>query len=97
MHFLVTVSKAGKEAADLSNYPYLSCEIGAGMMSSYHRRILVNPLDGLSTTLVKLGSGGALVGYYMYHGGANPPSDLTTLNEAQNTKFTNYNDLPTKT
>ena len=24
-------------------YPYLTCEIGGGMMNSYHRRILVNP------------------------------------------------------
>ena len=39
------------DGADVPRYPYLSCEIGGGMMSSYHRRILVNPLDSESTTL----------------------------------------------
>ena len=28
---------------DVEDYPYLTCEIGGGMMNSYHRRILVNP------------------------------------------------------
>jgi beta-galactosidase len=56
---------------DAAKYPYLTCEIGGGMMNSYHRRILVNPKDAESTTLIKLGSGSTLPGYYMYHGGAN--------------------------
>ncbi len=73
----------GHDGPDVPNYPYLSCEIGGGMMSSYHRRILVNPLDSESTTLVKLGSGGASTGYYMYHGGENPDGRLSTLMESQ--------------
>ena len=32
-----------QEAPDVPRYPYLTCEIGGGMMSSYHRRILINP------------------------------------------------------
>jgi hypothetical protein len=84
----------GKDGQDVPQYPYLSCEIGGGMMSSYHRRILVNPLDSLVTTLAKLGSGGASVGYYMYHGGENPDGKLSTLMESQATAM--WNDMPVK-
>jgi beta-galactosidase len=79
---------------DAEQYPYLTCEIGGGMMNSYHRRIRVNPKDAESTTLVKLGSGSTLPGYYMYHGGENPDGKLTTLMESQATGF--WNDLPVK-
>lgn len=76
------------------SYPYLTCEIGAGMMPSYHRRIVVYPQDSLATTLVKLGSGGASLGYYMFHGGENPDGKLTTLMESQATGY--WNDMPVK-
>ena len=89
--------RAAHDDADVTKYPYLTCEIGGGMMSSYHRRILVDPRDVESTTLIKLASGSTLPGYYMYHGGTNPEGKLTTLMEAQNTAGTNYNDLPVKT
>ena len=79
---------------DAEQYPYLTCEIGGGMMNSYHRRILVNPEDVESTTLVKLGSGSTLLGYYMYHGGVNPEGKLTTLMESQATGY--WNDMPVK-
>jgi beta-galactosidase len=79
---------------DVQLYPYLTCEIGGGMMNSYHRRILVNPKDCESTTLVKLGSGSTLPGYYMYHGGVNPEGKLTTLMESQATGY--WNDMPVK-
>jgi hypothetical protein len=79
---------------DAEQYPYLTCEIGGGMMNSYHRRILVNPKDAESTTLIKLGSGSTLPGYYMYHGGVNPEGKLTTLMESQVTGF--WNDMPVK-
>jgi hypothetical protein len=82
------------DGPDVARYPYLTCEVGGGMMSSYHRRILINPQDVESTVLVKLGSGSTLPGYYMYHGGTNPPARLTTLMEAQDTPTTNYNDMP---
>lgn len=85
-----------KDAADVGHYPYLTCEIGGGMMNSYHRRILIDPADIESTVLVKLGSGSTLPGYYMYHGGTNPEGKLTTLMEAQDTPSTNWNDLPVK-
>lgn len=82
------------DPSDADKYPYLTCEIGGGMMSSYHRRILFNPEDAESTTLVKLGSGSTLLGYYMYHGGGNPEGKLSTLMESQATKY--WNDMPVK-
>lgn len=81
---------------DAVRYPFLTCEIGGGMISSYHRRLIIDPADVETTVLVKIGSGGALPGYYMYHGGTNPDGRLTTLMEAQNSPLTNYNDLPVK-
>ena len=83
-----------QDAPDVASYPYLTCEIGGGMMSSYHRRILVDPRDSESTTLVKLGSGSISPGYYMYHGGVNPEGRLTTLMESQATGY--WNDMPVK-
>ncbi len=85
-----------KDADDVARYPYLTCEIGGGMMSAYHRRILVDPRDITATTLVKLGSGSVSPGYYMYHGGTNPEGRLTTLMEEQGTPITNWNDMPVK-
>jgi beta-galactosidase len=84
------------DSPEVRSYPYLTCEIGGGMMSSYHRRILIHPEDIESTVLVKLGSGSTLPGYYMYHGGTNPVGRLSTLNEEQDTVMTNYNDMPVK-
>jgi len=83
-----------EDPPDSEQYPYLTCEIGGGMMNSYHRRILVNPKDVESTTLIKLGSGSTLPGYYMYHGGVNPEGKLTTLMESQATEY--WNDMPVK-
>jgi beta-galactosidase len=82
------------DVPDVEEYPYLTCEIGGGMMNSYHRRILVNPMDVESTTLIRLGSGSTLPGYYMYHGGVNPEGKLTTLMESQATGY--WNDMPVK-
>lgn len=78
-------------------YPYFTCELGGGMMTSYHRRIFAYPEDSYAMAIVKLGSGSNLLGYYMYHGGTNPVGRLTYLNETQSTPYMNYNDLPVKT
>ena len=75
-------------------YPYFTCELGGGMMQSYHRRILTYPHDAYAMAVVKLGSGSNLLGYYMYHGGTNPEGKLGYLNETQRCLYTNYNDLP---
>lgn len=77
-------------------YPFFTCELGGGMMTSYHRRVYVYPQDTYSLAIVKLGSGSNLLGYYMYHGGTNPEGHAY-LNEMQRTPYTNWNDLPVKT
>ena len=78
-------------------YPFFTCELGGGMMTSYHRRINIHPKDIYTLALIKIGSGSNLPGYYMYHGGNNPEGKLTTLSENQGTAFTNHNDLPVET
>jgi hypothetical protein len=85
------------ETREDADYPYFTCELGGGMMPSYHRRISIAPMDIYALVLVKIGSGSNLPGYYMYHGGTNPDGKLTYLNEIQATPMTNYNDLPVKT
>ncbi|MCX6913533.1 MAG: beta-galactosidase [Verrucomicrobia bacterium] len=81
-----------KQNLKFSRFPYLCCEIGGGMISSYDHRIHVTSSDIGALALVKLGSGNNLPGYYMYQGGINPEGKLSTLNE---TKATGYpNDLP---
>ena len=81
---------------EASQYPYLTCELGGGMLSSYHRRISIDPIDIESVALIRLGAGGNLPGFYMYHGGTNPESRLSSLNEEQDTAMTNWNDMPQK-
>lgn len=79
--------------SDLS-YPYLTCELGGGMMPSYHRRINMSGYEALPLAICKLGSGSNLPGYYMYHGGTNPYNPVHTMAETQKTAVTNYNDMP---
>lgn len=79
-----------------AQYPFFTCELGGGMPSSYHRRLQVSPMDTYAMALAKLGSGSNLLGYYMYAGGTNPnrPEEGIFLNERQDSKYTNHNDLP---
>lgn len=88
----------GEQKVD-QHYPYFTCELGGGMMTSYHRRCYLYPEDAYSMAVVKLGSGSNLLGYYMYHGGTNPESKFpgVYLNETQRCIATNYNDLPVLT
>jgi beta-galactosidase len=81
------------DAVDLP-YPFLTAEMGGGMELSYHRRPLLNPSDTAAMEVVKLGSGVAMYGYYMFHGGTNPDGKQTTLQESQATGYPN--DLPVK-
>ena len=87
-------AQSGKDNPNDLGYPFFTCELGGGMMTSYHRRINIHPMDIYSLALVKVGSGSNLPGYYMYHGGNNPEGKLTTLNEQQASSYTNHNDLP---
>ena len=78
-------------------YPYLTCELGGGMMMSYHRRINMSGREAMALCVCKLGSGSNLPGYYMYHGGTNPLNPLHSMAETQNSNATNHNDMPHKT
>jgi hypothetical protein len=64
------------------------------MASSYHRRLLMEPMDAFALAVVKLGSGSNLPGFYMYHGGSNPTDFGVSMAESQRDRFTNWNDLP---
>lgn len=76
------------------SYPYLTCELGGGMMPSYHRRLNINGREMLPLAICKVGSGSSLPGYYMYHGGTNPYNPRHTMAETQSSRFTNHNDMP---
>ncbi len=75
-------------------YPYLTCELGGGMMQAYHRRINMSGNEALPLAICKLGSGSNLPGYYMYHGGTNPYCAEHTMAETQTSTVTNHNDMP---
>ncbi len=84
----------GKSSNSKLIYPYLTCELGGGMMPSYHRRVNISGNEAMPLAICKLGSGSNLPGYYMYHGGTNPYNPVHTMAETQKTAVTNYNDMP---
>lgn len=77
---------------DRRHYPFFLAEAGGGMQVSYHRRPVVDTDDVAATALVQIGSGANLYGYYMYHGGTNPPGVVGWLNETQASGYPN--DVP---
>jgi beta-galactosidase len=79
---------------ELSHYPRVTAELGAGMQITYHRRVMVSADDVTPIALTALGSGVNLIGYYMYQGGTNPQGRRTTLQESQETDYPN--DVPVK-
>jgi beta-galactosidase len=80
--------------ARYASYPFLTAEMGAGMETAYHRRPAMSASDTAAMTLVKLGSGVTLYGYYMFHGGTNPDGEKSTLQESQATGYPN--DVPVR-
>lgn len=70
-------------------YPFATCELGGGMQVTHHRRPLIKPMDIYALSLVKLGSGNNLIGYYMYHGGINKIGKYSTLNESKASGYPN--------
>lgn len=70
-------------------YPFATCELGAGLQPTHHRRMIVSGMDAYALSLVKLGCGNNLVGYYMYHGGVNKIGKLSTFNESRDTGYPN--------
>ena len=83
----------GQETSfDESLYPFLTAELGGGVQVTSHRRPVAEGKDIGAMSIAKLGSGAALLGYYMYHGGSNPKGKLSTLQESRATGYAN--DLP---
>lgn len=70
-------------------YPFATCELGGGIQVTHHRRPIIKPMDIYAVSLVKLGDGNNLVGYYMYHGGTNKIGRQSTLNESRATGYPN--------
>lgn len=77
---------------DESKFPFLTAELGGGLQVTAHRRPVARGKDIGAMSLVKLGSGASLLGYYMYHGGSNPVGKYSTLQES--TAAGDLNDLP---
>ncbi len=77
---------------DMDKFPYLTAELGGGLQVTHHRRPVATGDDTAAMSMVKLGSGANLLGYYMYHGGTNPKGKLSTLQESRETGYPN--DLP---
>ncbi|PTX95816.1 beta-galactosidase [Opitutus sp. ER46] len=75
-------------------YPFLTAELGGGMAVAYHRRPVMYAADSAAAALTKVGAGVTLLGYYMYHGGTNPPA-AGPLHESF-TGWNAYNELETK-
>ncbi len=91
-------NRVREDEANVQEYPYLTCELGGGMETSYHRRIHVAPQDAYALEIAKVGSGSNMPGFYMYHGGTNPDAVTSGvyLNEQQGAPMTNSNDMPDK-
>lgn len=70
-------------------YPFTTCELGAGIHPTHHRRPIASAMDAYAMSLVKLGCGNNLIGYYMYHGGVNKIGKLSTFNESKATGYPN--------
>lgn len=64
------------EIAARRPHPFVTCELGAGMVSAYHRRLHVPGADVEAIALAKLASGSVWQGYYMYADGRNPGPGL---------------------
>ncbi len=73
-------------------YPFATCELGSGLQVTHHRRPIVSGMDAYALSLVKLGCGDNLIGYYLYHGGTNKIGKLSTFQESTDTGYPN--DVP---
>jgi len=64
------------------------------MASSYHRRILIDPVDAGAAIQAFLANGVVQLGMYMYHGGSDPVGRLSTMQEQQGLGEGGANDMP---
>lgn len=74
---------------DIEDFPFLTAELGGGLQPTEHRRPVTVGKDIGAMSLTKLGSGVAMLGYYMYHGGSNPEGKYSTLQESKETGYPN--------
>jgi beta-galactosidase len=72
--------------------PFLGAEYGPGVPTMYRRRPIIQPDDIQAQMITQIGSGLNLVGYYMFHGGANPLAGGRGLEET--TRTGSFNDVP---
>ncbi len=80
---------AAARGIDYKLYPYATCELGGGIEVTHHRRPIISEKDIYALSLVKLGSGNNMPGYYMYHGGTNKIGRYSTFNESKATGYPN--------
>lgn len=85
-------AKATGRKAGVREVPYLMAELGGGVQPTHHRRPVTTAKDIGAMSIVHLGSGAGLLGYYMYHGGSNPRGRSTPLQESRDTGYPS--DLP---
>lgn len=90
-----TTVRGGDPDAFADRFPWATCELGGGMAVAYHRRPRVDAADIGALALTKIGCGSVWQGYYMFHGGTNPPGERSTLQESHATAYPN--DLPVLT
>ncbi|RZM08883.1 MAG: beta-galactosidase, partial [Sphingomonas sp.] len=76
---------------DMPYTPFLGAEYGPGVTLMYRRRPIIATADVGATVTTQLGSGLNMLGYYMYHGGANPLVAGRTLEET--TRSGSYSDV----
>jgi beta-galactosidase len=70
-------------------YPFATAEMGGGNQITYHRRPLITGNDVTALAYTKIGCGGNLLGYYMFHGGSHPIGKLSTTQESKASGYAN--------
>ena len=88
-HYYFTPKRTPSDQKGVERFPYLNCEIGGGMASSYAHRIRISGDDIGALSLAKIADGSVWQGYYMYQGGWNLRGKHHYLNETQRYGYSN--------